>query len=337
MDFQQMLQPVPRHAYFEMDDWYVWGASMVRDDEGVCHLFFSRWPKSRGFDAWVTHSEIAHAAAADPLGPYEFQDVALPARPGYWDADVTHNPTALKIGARYYLYYMGNSGRGLWTKSPFDQKVLIDDEWWYHRNQQRIGVAVADHPRGPWRRLDKPVVGINPDSWDCLIASNPAVTVAPDGRVLMVYKTVSQGEMPFGGNVYHAAAFANDPLGPFTKHSEPILTSDSVKFPTEDPYLWWQDGRYWVIAKDMNGYFTGAGMSLALFESSNGTDWQPAAKPLASTLQIDWADGPATVVHRLERPQLWLENGRPRVLFCAVHWGEEYPHKLSGNVHIPLS
>ena len=82
---------------------------MVRDPKGSCHLFYSRWPRSKGFEAWVTHSEIAHAIAEKPSGPYEHVDVALPARGGdVWDGYCTHNPTVHTFNGNYYLYYMGN-------------------------------------------------------------------------------------------------------------------------------------------------------------------------------------------------------------------------------------
>ncbi len=56
------LEPVPRHSRFSDPDWYIWGGSMVEDD-GACQLFYSRWPRELGMNAWVTHSEIAHAVA----------------------------------------------------------------------------------------------------------------------------------------------------------------------------------------------------------------------------------------------------------------------------------
>ena len=33
---------------------------------------------------------------------------------------------------------------------------------------------------------------------------------------------------------------------------------------------------------------------------------------------LEWTDGTEQSFHRLERPQLWLENGLPTVLFCAA-------------------
>jgi hypothetical protein len=109
LNLNSMLQPVPESAVLEMDDWYVWGGSAVRDKEGIYHLLFSRWPRETKMKGWVTHSEIAHAVSKSPLGPYTFQNIALPARGReYWDGEVTHNPTVKCFGNKYYLYYNGN-------------------------------------------------------------------------------------------------------------------------------------------------------------------------------------------------------------------------------------
>ena len=51
--------------FFKMTGWFVWCASIVRDDAGVYHLFFSRWPESFGHDGWINRSEIA--ADSGPL------------------------------------------------------------------------------------------------------------------------------------------------------------------------------------------------------------------------------------------------------------------------------
>ena len=97
LDLRAWLQPVPVTARFSVPDYYVWCGSMVRDDKGKCHLFYSRWPKRLGFDAWVSHSEIAHAVSDNPLGPYRPVDVALPPRgKEFWDGLCTHDPTVIR-------------------------------------------------------------------------------------------------------------------------------------------------------------------------------------------------------------------------------------------------
>jgi hypothetical protein len=320
LDLGGMLRPVPRTAKLELDQWYVWGGSMVRTDDGVCHILFSRWPRELGHRAWVTHSAVAYATAGDPLGPYALEGIALAGSGGdAWDADMIHNPTVLKVGERFCLYYTGNHGNG---------------DYWDHRNNQRVGVALADHPAGPWKRLDRPLLDVTPGSWDHLITTNPSVTQGPDGRFLLMYKTVGEGEMPFGGKVVHGVAIADDPLGPFRRHPEPVLSHPTERFPLEDPFVWYGPDRFYAILKDFKGLFTQAGPSLALFESTDGLDWRPAEHTLVSTLRIEWGDGQVESVKHLERPQLYLERAKPRVLFCACDTDGD--RSRSFNLHIPL-
>ena len=316
LNLANYITDVSPQSKFRLDSFMVWCGSMVKGDDGRYYLYYSRWPRSKGHMAWVTHSEVAVAVSDHPTGPYAHHSVVLPTRKGkYWDSDVTHNPTIHKFGNTYYLYYMGNYGNG---------------EWWNHRNHQRIGVATSKSPLGPWKRSDRPLVDTTTDGFDHLIASNPSIMKRLDGKFEMIYKGVSRGPMPFGGTVTHGAAIADKPEGPFIKTNHKIFTKDSVKFAAEDPYIWAQDGKYWAIVKDMNGFFTWAGTSLALFESTNGFDWTLAKHPLVATTQIRWKSG-LKKVQKLERPQLWLENGQPKVLFCAVYDGDD-----NYNIAIPL-
>jgi hypothetical protein len=326
INFNTHMQPVPRKAVFALENWYVWGGSMTRTEDGTCHLFYARWPRREGFNAWVTHSEIAHAVADHPLGPYRHQNVALPARGrSYWDGHCTHNPTVIQAQGRFYLYYLGNHG----DRQPAETLN------WTHRNNQRIGVAVAEHPNGPWKRFDSPVVDVTPGFADALCCSNPSVTQRPDGGFLMVYKAVGDtSPLPFGGPVLHVAATSESPTGPFEKHPDPVFYKEGVHFAAEDPFIWAQGDRYWAIVKDQKGYFTDAGRSLALFTSQSGLDWELAPHPLVSRTEVRWADGERQEVHALERPQLWLEEGQPAVLFCACDLTEA--RDRSFNVHIPL-
>ncbi len=324
-----MMRPVPEYAVLSEPDHHVWGASMVRDAEGNCHLYYSRWPREKGFNAWVTHSEVAHAVADQPLGPYRFVDVALPARgPEWWDGFCTHNPTIRTHEGRYFLYYMGNTG----DRSPAAGPKSLN---WTHRNNQRIGVAVADSPYGPWERLDHPLIDVDPDptSPDSLAVSNPTVTPRPGGGFLMIYKAVGRRDpLPFGGPVVHKAALSDYPEGPFIKQPGTLFTLGDVKFPAEDPYVWVQDRMYYALLKDMKGHFTGVHRSLVLFESGDGLDWHLAEHSLVSNREIRHADGRTVKYDYLERPQLYCEDGQPRVLFCAARLGDH-----SCNIHIPLS
>jgi beta-glucanase (GH16 family) len=277
----------------------------------------------------VTHSEVAHAVSDSPLGPWRHHDVALPPRgTNFWDGSCTHNPTVLRIAGKYYLYYMGNYGDGI-VKQPLN---------WEHRNHQRIGVAVADSPNGPWQRFDQPVLDISADTNapDALMTSNPSVVQRPDGRVLMIYKAVGlKRPLPFGGPVVHLAATADHPLGPFTKHPGEIFGAQGVMFAAEDPFIWRGADRYWAVVKDNEGHFTHRGYSLALWESKDGMDWTLSQHPfVANPGSIRWADGRAETLTSIERPQLLFENGEPIALCCAAADNQE--RDGSFNIQIPL-
>lgn len=326
MNFNDMLAPVPASAKFVDEDFFIWGGSVVKDSDGVCHMLYSRWPRELGHNAWVTHSEIAHAVSDSPLGPFKHVDVALPARgPDFWDGHCTHNPTVHEFEGKYYLYYMGNKGDG-------NARRGLN---WTHRNNQRVGVAVADHPNGPWKRYDKPLidVGADDDAHDALLVNNPSIARRSDGVYVLVYKCVAKkSKLPFGGPVAHMVATSQSPAGPFKKHPDPVFTVEGAKFPAEDPYIWAQDGEFWAIVKDMRGTFTKSGRSLALFSSKDGINWELATNPLVSKLLINWEDADVQRVSHLERPQLLLENGKPTVLYCAADTNRSH----SFNVHIPL-
>lgn len=331
LDLARMIQPVPESAKFSQDGYYVWCGAMVRGDDGKYHLYYSRWRKELGFEAWVTHSEIAHAVGDGPTGPFRFADLALAPRGSrYWDGLCTHNPTVLRAGGKFYLYYMGNTGDGV------NMRTLN----WTHRNNQRVGVAVSETPAGPWKRLDAPVLDVSRTAGapDELLTSNPTVAQRPDGGFLMIYKAVGKlRKMPFGGPVVHLTATSDAPTGPFKKQMRPIFTTPGVDFPAEDPFAWYDraSGRYLAIVKDNAGHFTHAGKSLALWESVDGLDWKLAKHALVSTTEVTWAGGRKQKLNSLERPQLLFgADGTPVALLAAA---DETPaREHSFNLQIPL-
>lgn len=325
--FGELLHPLRPSGVLSIPGWHVWCGSATRGPDGAYYLFFSRWPEEAGFEAWATHSEIALAVSAAPDGPYEVVDRVFPAEPGRWDA-VTHNPAVAEIGGRYYLYYMGTHGPALPEGS-----VPADATWWTYRDNQRIGVASADHPAGPWTRLDEPVLDAgHPGSWDALLTNNPAVTTLADGRVLMMYKGVARGTS--GDVVSAGVAIADGPLGPFVRQTAPAVSGEEVgaDWAVEDPFVWRDGDRLLAIMKDFSGAFAGGGAgSLALLESRDGLTWRPCARPLAMRKQLRHVDRGLLEPFRLERPQLLLVEARPVAFLCAVL---ETPDALAYNAQM---
>lgn len=310
----------------------VWGASVVQDDDGLFHMYYSRWPKHLGW-AWLTDSEIAHAVSESITGPWRFVDVALKRRgKEFWDGWCTHNPTIHKFDGKYYLYYMGNTGDGKVMDTP--QKEVLN---WSHRNNQRIGVAVSDSPYGPWMRSDKPLIDIsaNDDDYDCLMTSNPSLCQMPDGRYLMIYKAVGKKfPLPQGGSVVHLAAISDSPTGPFKKFSKLVFHFEGERFPAEDPYIWYQDGKFRAIVKRMETAKNGC--SLMQFESDNGLDWKKSEHFIVSGLNVTFEDGSIVKLSHLERPQVYLHNGEAGYILCAADSIDSNNVRQSFNLQIPL-
>lgn len=323
--------PASKTAVFQEEGYKVWGATLTKCDDGHYHLLYSRWKEEFGHGAWVSHSEIAYAVGETPFGPFEPKGAVISGRgDGYWDGSSIHNPTVIKVKGKYYMYYMGTYGT-----DPCKVIDHEDPEWWVYRNNQRVGVAWADHPSGPWHRLDQPVIDVTKDSYDHLMTSNPSAALMPDGRILMVYKAVGNGDMPKGGPVICGVAIAEDPLGPFEKADKPIMQNPENDWSVEDPFIWYGDGKYYALVKDFQGYFTKSDVhSTALFESDNGMDWFPGDNPFAFDIHFTWSDGEKEDLAWLERPQLYIENGQPKVLLCAAAVDNE--KQDSFNVQIPL-
>ncbi len=299
-----VTKPAKASSIFGMEGYCVWDPSLVTDATGAHHLFFSRWPVAKGFEAWVTHSEVCRASAETPLGPFRFEEVVLPPRPGHWDGDVTHNPSVRRFGDRYYLYYNGNRGNG---------------EWWDHRNHQRIGLAVADCPQGPWERFDAPLLDVTPGAWDAKVTTNPSCTATPDGRFLLVYKGVGdRNPGPQYGPVLHGVAFADSPTGPFVKHPTPLFAAAGADFPGEDPFVWHQDGRYRVLLKDQGTFYSPSERAIVQFESPDGLDWRLSAPAVVQERQVLHEDGRREAIHRLERPFLYGPDGAAEVFLCGI-------------------
>ena len=328
MNFSERMEPVKRQSVFQLEEngFLVWCGSIAKGDDGLFYLYFSFWPTDKGHNAWVTHSKIGFATAESPLGPFVYKGIALSGAGGdAWDRDCVHNPAILKVNGVYYLYYMGNYGNG---------------EYWDHRNHQRVGVAWSERPEGPFRRLDYPAIDVTPGGCDYLLTSNPTVCLGGDGQIHMIYKAVSdQGELPKGGAVVCAAAVADHPLGPFVKGGKPLFTNPQHPWSVEDPFLWYEKGRFYALAKDFQGYFTkGEPGDVALFQSLDGFEWEPAPCPLAFRRELRWEDGEAVPLLNMERPQLWLdEEGTPKALCCACVASGDPQRKHSFNVQIGIA
>lgn len=166
-----------------------------------------------------------------------------------------------------------------------------------------------------WKRFDKPLIDVTPRRRTTGV---PTVFQRPDGKFSLAYKSVMEKEGFKGGAVKHYLSVSHSPLGPFTDYDKPFITSPKSDFPIDDHVEWFQDGKYYCIAKDHGDMLTEHGIALLLFESENGFDWTLSPNSLVHKFSIDFNDGEHMDFERFEMPKVYMENGKVVALFLAA-------------------
>lgn len=349
-DFHALLQTVPDDSFFELDGHVVWGACVTEGPDGLYYMIFSHWKETQWFGAdWAVYSELGYAVSASLAGPYVYRGKALDAnysnvknkQPVVWEGvgqlEVFHNPTILhsKKDGMYYLYFMGtNASEGNY-------------QYDYSRNHQRIGVAYAATPAGPWTISEEPLIDVREGMYDSLLTANPSVTEVghADGSYTyhIVYKAVSRQieQDKVRDIVVSGYGEAETPLGPFIRSNKAIMKNPERDFSIEDCYLWHRNDTLYALAKDVYSYFTGAKnvpYSYALFVLEAGEEWKPSGQyPLAYVPVIPWQRGEQSVTN-LERAQLYIKSNIP-IMMCAAttkNGGNPCDGNVPINVQIPL-
>ncbi|MDZ8117018.1 glycoside hydrolase family protein [Pontiella agarivorans] len=105
----------------EDPEWTYWGGDAHKDENGLYHLFVTRWPEShRDGHFGYFDSEIVHAVALDPMGPYRYQDTL-----GEGNNPELLIPPKMKNGkyvvySVYGRYFISDSLNGPWKRRAYD-------------------------------------------------------------------------------------------------------------------------------------------------------------------------------------------------------------------------
>ncbi len=338
----------PAKIAFRLENRIVWGASVIRGDDGRYYMFASVWPVDRG--SWVTDSIVVLASADRPDGPYRYEmDVLPPRGAAYWDGMMAHNPSIHRYGQTYYLFYTGTTYTRPRPTGPISPRedAVYKEAW----DNKRIGVAIAEDPRGPWQRLDRPVIEPRPAHWDTVITSNAAPVVHDDGSVTLIYKSVPvphpgpetpDSDPPMWRQLTIGAARAATPLGPYHRvgDHDGLVHIEGEPRNTEDAYAWFDSGWYHMVVKTFDTSMVDEPNAGVYVVSRDAANWvYPAGGPKAYGLTVTWEDGTTSTAQRLERPQVLLEEGHPAYLFLAAKFPEDDPAAHGGipyNVVMPV-
>ncbi|WP_269542231.1 glycoside hydrolase family protein [Cerasicoccus fimbriatus] len=314
------FHPTSRAGALRQPDYWVWGSSAIKGEDGRYHLFTARWSKQVSFLHWAANSEIIRSVADQPEGPYKFEEVVFGHEPdsGRWDAGAVHNPNIHYHDGTYILFYIGVNYPGPRPSTPDNP---MTQQWADAWNTKRTGIATSKSIYGPWKRLDAPIMQPRAGQWDAAIISNPAACVREDGSVTVLYKSADVlhpvGQFPgrFRLGVAHAPHWSQ----PFTRLSDqPIQVVGYPDQHIEDPYLWHTGERYEMVCKDMGGEVVGQPQAGIFMHSEDAIHWHLGEPPMSYSRTVDFDDGTQTTFPKRERPQMLIENGKPTHLFNAI-------------------
>jgi alpha-L-fucosidase len=309
ISFQDRLLPAPVGGGFRDPAYWVWCGTVVQGGDGKYHHYASRWPRGLPFSPhWLTNSEVIHSVSTTPEGPYQFAGVALPPRGAeWWDGQMTHNPVVRRIGDKYVLYYTGTTYKGE-RPSPGNPTTETSPLKLEAHQGERIGIAIADSPDGPWRRFDKPILDVRPGTWERYLVSNSSPLLMPDGSILLYYKGVEELRKNAIG-----IARATRIEGPYERLTDKPF---DVGVGAEDPTMWIENGRYHALMLDTDRSFSEKEIYYAT--SSDGLHWQTEPNPLAIPKDYPWSDGVARRMGSTERPQILVQDGVATDVFIAT-------------------
>ena len=270
-----------------MDSYWIWGGSMIKVSS-VYHLFASRWPKTRPFpDGYRTNSEIVRATSKSPLGPFVFQEVVIGERDSsYWDANMAHNPTILKIGDKYVLFYIGSD----FTTFQESSDMLL----------RRIGYAESQSITGPWKRSDIPLIETESNNPFVLVEDSTVKMVFRDAQLRVIMAVADCYKRPF--------VIKNENLWPDCK--------------LEDFYLFRTRKEYHLICEDNTGGVSGQERwGVHLFSEDGIANWKKYKPVVVYNHDIRLKNNAVLHCVRRERPQLLIEHHQITYLINGVFDG----------------
>ena len=308
------LQPLAGDNIFKTDGYYNWCSSVIKGENGKYHLFYSRWKKEYKFTGWLTHSEVAHAISDSPFGPWKYVETVLKGRrDAKWDAITAHNPKIKYFEGRYYLYYVStNLGEKEFTEEELIETAhtgYAHPNWKILRPNQRTGVAVSNSINGPWERLEQPL--IEPSGPITTLTVNPAIDRGKDGKYYLIVKGDKPNETRFIRN--QAVAISKSPTGPFIMQPKPVIDD----LDTEDVSLWYDNKR-----AHFYGVFH-AHTFIGMISSPDGINWSKAADYIVMQKTVSLTNGKIIQPDRLERPFVYCENDKPKVISLAIKKGDD--------------
>lgn len=169
------------------------------------YVWYTRGYVPHGYDATVWYATSADGHTWTEKGE------ALPRGPeGSWDAQSVFTPNIMPAEGRYWLFHTA-------VPKPFNNKGN-------KVTKSAIGIAVADSPDGPWKKLStNPALRCSGEPLDFdSMRVDDACLIACKGKYWLYYKGRRWDDTP--ANTKTGVAIAERPEGPYEKYpGNPVI------------------------------------------------------------------------------------------------------------------
>lgn len=293
------------------DDYHIWCNAPVYAPDGTVHLYVARWPIHRHFSpGWYRDCEIAHYKADKPEGPYTYVRTILKGngKEGSWRRNAPHNVSIAPLpDGRYAMVFIANGN--IHRKTVNGVKGFPAS--------QKIGMMIANDLDGQWKLVgdDGLVLDIptDPNVWSSnsvVGVNNPTLLPTPEGRFLLYYKAMKEGDIRRMG-----VAVADKVEGPYRFEKEPLSRNKGT---IEDGFAFWLNNEICLLVTDCHGEGRGGGI---IYRSKDGIHFD--SEPVRAYEAIDhymprWQNpAPGWWPWVLQRPALLIDKeGAPTHLFA---------------------
>jgi hypothetical protein len=250
VDFSAIIDEADKADIVDDSGFYVWGNAVIKHSDGLYYSFINKWDDTDGFDGWVHYNRIyVSNGSSDPKGVFTGYTELTALRGQAWCADMVTNQKVIRHNGTYYMFFVGTN------YSSATYPVIDSDA----RANQRIGLATATHPQGPWAlEATNPILEPRAGEWDATIVNNPSVWMDTNGKWRMAYKSDYFSDL---GNLRVGVATSDDLITWGGRTDEPNF---NLSGQAEDPDVWREGQNWYAVAKAFDNSIVDFGDGLFL-------------------------------------------------------------------------
>ena len=297
-----------------------WGASILKDDDGLYHMWVSVIDHNCDIEYWARNSKVIHATSSNPEGPYSYQAEAFPVMAH--EVDVKRGPNnnwvaflTAGVDSDGHLAYSDYGAACICNPSTQQPTSSCD----YGASTEPTVICTASSPYGPW---SDPIVILEPSSLLDGIDANFSAVVHEDGSLIGLWRTY-----PSGSQVHWVTASNYlDPASYTWQEQETSLfpapydgfTSEGL----EDMFVYYDENRdvyhaifHDMVAQDGAPFYDGLGHAY----STDGVNWTYSGE--ATTSHVHFTNGTTTTSARA-RPHFLIEDGQITHLISAEQFDD---------------